>query len=315
MQEKTTPYLRELFNSSPTIARQYSQLEDLATFSLENRDPLEEDAHEVTKGLVHKYTNRALVKTSYRCAAHCQFCTRTRQIGSPSGDLTPENEANIVTYIRAHTEIDDVIFSGGDPLYTPNVTLRLLRQVSEVPSVKVLRIGTRLPVHNPDSFNTLPLQNVVEEIDKIAQEKPFFVLINFQHPDEMTPKTMGVVSKLKETGATLLSQTVFLKDINDDEEVLYKLFQGLYHSGVVPYYMYRCDYAKGLEKYICDLNKERAIMTSLRTRLSGIACPTYVVDVEGMGKIPVPLDFWQANSEECLDFNGNCISIRLPNNE
>lgn len=311
MQEKITPYLQGLFDKSPAIAKQHvkSELEEYDSHSF-LIDPLAEDSHEVVKGLVHKYSNRALIKATLRCAAHCRFCTRYRQIGSPEGDLSKGDIENIGDYIRDHPKIDDVILSGGDPLYVPKTTIDVLQEIRPIDSVKVFRIGTRLPVHNPRSFNTPLLRKTVELVDDMGKERPFFVLMNFQHPDELTEDTLQVVKMLRRTSATLLSQTVFLKGVNNSTEVLKELFEGLYHNGVIPYYIYRCDYVRGVERFVCDIKEEQRIMTELRSTLSGIAYPTYVVDLPGHGKVPVPLAYWDGvDLSHVRDFRGQEVQL------
>jgi lysine 2,3-aminomutase len=310
MQEKITPHLREQSRTNKAIELQFYQdpVETQTSFPL--IDPLCEDEHEAVKGVVHKYSNRALVKTSYRCAAHCRFCTRYRQIGTVEGDLNTEDINKVAKYIAGNPQIDDVILSGGDPLYTPKTTIDVLEKLRVIDTIKVFRVGTRLPVHNPRSFQTPLLERTVQLMDDIAEEKPFYMLINFQHPSELTPETRDVIKKLRKTNLTLLSQTVFLNGVNNSEETLRELFQELYHAGVTPYYIYRCDYVRGVERFVCDINEEREIMTNLRSSLSGIACPTYVVDVPGHGKVPVPLNYWEGTDlSKCKDFKGNQIQL------
>jgi len=116
------------------IAKQYVKTAAETNFEDYN-DPLMEDSHEVVKGLVHKYKNRALIKVSYQCAAHCRFCTRIRQIGRPEGTLSDDNITDITAYLRQHPEIEDVILSGGDPLVTPKLTINLLEQLQDIASV------------------------------------------------------------------------------------------------------------------------------------------------------------------------------------
>lgn len=309
MKEHYTKYLESQFHN-PSIEKQYkiipSELENL----FNSVDPLHEDELQPIKGIVHKYENRALIKVSYRCAAHCRFCTRIRQIGSAEGDLNVPDINDILAYIACHPEITDVILSGGDPFFTPKETLQILQGLSKIKSVKVIRIGTRLPIHNPSSFNTKLVKEVIQFIEYIAQNRPFIIVVHVEHPDELTPETLAAIKLLKNTGGTLLSQTVFLKGINDNYETLKSLFENLYWNGIIPYYMYRCDYVKGLEHFVCDMKEEIAIMTKLRKALSGIAYPTYIVDVEGKGKIPVPLDFWdETNLSSCRDFNDEQVSF------
>jgi len=310
MKEKFTHYLEKQF-SKPEIAEQYKILPNDIFHRFEHLDPLEEDNHQPVKGLVHKYENRALIKVSYRCAAHCRFCTRIRQIGTNEGDLNSETDVpNIIDYIKEHTEITDVILSGGDPFYTPKQTLEILNELSIIRSVKVMRIGTRLPVHNPISFKSALVQQVLEKIKEIAEHKPFYILIHFEHPDEVTEETVQVIKQLRKAGVTLLSQTVFLKGINNSYNILKELFEKLYWHGITPYYIYRCDYVQGLEHFVCEMQEEIEIMTELRKNISGIAYPTYIVDVEGKGKIPVPLNFWATpDISGCTDFENKQIKI------
>jgi lysine 2,3-aminomutase len=137
------------------------------------------------------------------------------------------------------------------------------------------------------------------------------VLVHINHPDELTRKVLNVLHKIKKTGAEILTQTVFLKGINDDVEVLKKMCTILYHNRIRPYYIYRCDYVRGLERFIVPLRREKKIMTELRKHLSGPAYPLYVIDLpDGRGKIPPPLDFWKGTgTHNCFDFDGKKIRI------
>ena len=166
MKEKYPNFIRQQINN-PAIGNQYKIPSNLSFGKFSNIDPLDEDQYEVIKGLIHKYNNRALIKVSYRCAAHCQFCTRIRQIGLPEGDLSDEDVSRIADYIVAHSEISDVILSGGDPFYTPKKTKKLLSLLADISSVRIIRIGTRLPIHNPVSFKTLPIVDLLEVIKDI----------------------------------------------------------------------------------------------------------------------------------------------------
>ncbi len=313
MKEKITLHINRLIEKgSQAIKLQFKRSSEDYQALFSNNDPLgEESRYSPVKGIVHKFKNRILWKVSYRCAAHCQFCTRIRQIGTADGDLEEEDINTGLGYIAKHSEVDDVILSGGDPFYTPQTTIRIIDGLSKIQSVKVIRIGTRLPVHAPESLET-PLQKaLLKKLSDIAKKQPLFILLHIEHTDELTLETIKAINLLKRTGAILLSQTVFLKNINDDKDILEKLFVSLYHLGVMPYYIYRCDYVQGLERFVCSIEKEQHIMTELRRRLSGIAIPTYIVDVPGVGKIPVPLAFWKGiDLSECTDFNDKTIVIK-----
>ncbi len=194
----------------------------------------------------------------------------------------------ICVYLQQHPEIDDVILSGGDPLYTPHITEMLLKKMAWIASVKVIRIGTRLPFQSPLSFKSASVRQLLNVVDDIGAKKPFYILVHIEHPDELTSETRSVIAQLRSLKVTLLSQTVFLKNINDDFETLLKLFKELYAMGIIPYYLYHCDNVKGLEHFRGDVQKEKEIAVKLREHLSGIACPLFVEDVEnGYGKIPM----------------------------
>lgn len=309
MREKLTKYLKEL-STNQNIGRQYLVEEYSMQDGHVYTDPLMEDSHEVVKGLIHKYKNRALIKVSYHCAAHCRFCTRIRQIGTDDGTLTDADIDSIINYLIAHPEIDDVILSGGDPFYTPHITEVLLSKLKDIESVKVLRIGTRLPVQSPVSFASKPILRLLELVKQVASEKPFFILIHIEHPDELTPEVLSLFKTLRQQHVTLLSQTVFLKGINDHVEPLFQLFRTLYHNGVVPYYLYHCDKVAGLENFVVPLEAEIEIATELHRRLSGIACPAFVIDVHnGYGKLPVPMAYYTADSTTVKDIEGNIINL------
>ena len=313
MKERITPHLQRLIEGgSKAVELQFQKVpEEKIQNIFSELDPLgEEVKYSPVKGITHKFGNRALFKVSYKCAAHCQFCTRTRQIGTREGDLSPAERDAALSYIRSHPEIDDVILSGGDPLYTPHITFELLQGLAKIKSVKVIRIGTRLPIHAPESFKSPLLKKVMREMRRISAKKPLHVLVNVSHADELTDLVEDVLKEIRKHCTAVFSQTVFLKGINDDVSVLSRLFNALYHIGVIPYYLYRCDYVKGLERFICDFEKERQIVSELRRTLSGIAVPEYIVDVPGKGKIPVPLDFWDGTDfSQCRDYEGKVVSL------
>lgn len=305
MREKLTPYLSKLSHKSG-ISKQYSHNIKEKNFGHFN-DPLMEDAHEMVKGLVHKYKNRALIKVSYLCAAHCRFCTRIRQIGNPKGTLQKVDIENIVCYLKEHPEIEDVILSGGDPFLTPKITESLLKNINKIDSVKVIRIGTRLPLQSPESFERNSIGQLLDTINRISIEKPFYILLHVEHPDELTSEAITSLKLIKQKTATiLLSQTVFLKGINIDFDTLYSLFTKLYFSGITPYYIYHCDSVNGLEQFVGNIEEEKEIMRRLRDTLSGIAYPTFVADLENeYGKYPFDLEIIKNTANKVYKAQGN----------
>lgn len=265
-----------------------------------------EDEHELVRGLIHKYENRVLCLLTAECAAYCRFCTRRRMVSDiERGAVKEEDIGRWVDYLQEHPEVKEVILSGGDPFVVPSALFRFsVERISSVPSIKVLRIGTRVPVTAPELVN----EEKLEVISSLRQ--PVYIGIHFEHPAELTEATIDAVVRLRRAGAILYSQTVFLSGINDDYETLHELFSRLTEIGVRPYYIYRCDPVAGAGHFRADFAKERRIMTALRKNLSGLACPTYVIDTpRGSGKIPVPLEFWDADCSVYRDFCGDIHSL------
>ncbi len=315
MKERIPPYVQKLIDKgSIAIKLQFKKPRRETNAYQFPEDPLgEEERYTPVKGIVHKFKNRVLWKITYRCAGHCQICTRRRQIGSPEGDLTYEEIEAGADYIRTHPEVHDVIISGGDGMYPVHDTMHALDLLMKIESVKVIRIGTRMPFHSPDSFRTKPFKELLKKMRFIAKRRPLYVFVHMNHPDELTRKVLNVLKLIKRTGAEVGTQTVFLKGINDNVDALEHLFTTLYHNGIRPYYIYRCDYADGLGGRVCSFKEEKNIMTELRKRLSGPAYPTYIVDVAGgKGKIPPPLGFWKnSGTRTCFDFEGEKINLTL----
>ena len=302
MLERKSAHIECLSESSEAVRRQFAACEQE---DIDDRrgeaDPLLEGRHEAVRGLVHKYENRVLCMLTAECAAYCRFCTRRRMVSDiERGRMTEEDVDRWREYLKAHPRVREVIISGGDPLTAPRELFAYaLETLSGLPAIKVVRIGTRVVVSAPEMLT----EDRLDAMRRVRQ--PLYVGINFEHPDELTKATLEAVGKLRKAGAILYSQTVFLKDINDDYETLYELFSRLVEIGVRPYYIYRCDPVAGVARFRVEFDKERAIMTRLRKSLSGLACPTYVIDTPyGSGKVPVPLGFWDFDERRYRDFDG-----------
>ena len=302
MIHKTSAYLEGLLERSEPLCRQFASTTNAEVGYGESADPLEEERFEAVPGLVHKYANRVLCILTTECAAYCQFCTRQRIVGRDGArDADRETVDRWAEYINAHPQVVEAILSGGDPFVAGDEIFGYaLRTLTGLPQLTVLRIGTRSVVSDPQRISGAKLDAIRETV------QPVYVGINFEHPDEITPEAIAAVRRLRNSGAILYSQTVFLRGVNDDYETLYALFSRLPEIGVRPYYIYRCDPVPGSSRFRADFRKEREIMTRLRRTLSGLACPTYVIDTpHGSGKIPVPLDFWDFDDSHYLDFEGD----------
>lgn len=304
---KISEYLKNLAKKSKAIRKQFYPSKKENKFSKRaSLDPLLEDKFSPIKGLYHKYPHRVLIELTANCAAFCRFCTRRRKKISDikESQLKKEDVEKIIKYVRSRPEINEVIFSGGDPLVVPDLLIYALKKFSKMAQIKIIRIHTRVPVSNPK----LLTKKILNAFSKI--KKTFYLSIHFEHPDELTPQTIKAIKNLRKTGAILISQSVFLKGINDSYKVLKDLFTKLAELGVRPYYIYHCDLVKGIEHFIVPIEKEIEIMTKLRKNLSGIAFPFHVIDAPyGSGKIPVPLNFWKFNKFSFKDFKGKKIKV------
>lgn len=254
-------------------------------------DPLSEDLHSPVPHLTHRYPDRVLFCITYQCAVYCRFCTRKRKIGHTS-ELTEGEFEKALQYIRGCSSIRDVLISGGDPLLVPEERLEwLLRKLKEIPHVECIRIGTRLPCTYPAGVTS----RLVRILKKI---RPLYFNFHFNHPDELTEASKSAIQRLLDAGGILGNQTVLLRGINDRAETLAILFRKLLSLGVRPYYLLQADLTLGTEHFRTRIETGLAIMAQLRGFVSGMAVPTYVIDLPGGGgKVPVLPEYVIQKSE------------------
>ena len=247
-------------------------------------DPLGEDGHSVVPGLVHRYPDRVLFLATGFCSTYCRYCTRSRMVGEPGGDYSfsrPQWE-QALDYIAEHTEVRDVLISGGDPLTLSDERLDyLLGRLRAIKHVEFVRLGTKVPV-------VLPMRITRALIRVLKKHHPLWMSLHFTHPAELTPEVSEATARLADAGIPLGSQTVLLKDINDSVDTLKTLFHGLLRRRVRPYYLYQCDPISGSSHFRTSVDKGLEIMQGLRGHTTGYAVPTYVIDAPGGGgKIPL----------------------------
>jgi lysine 2,3-aminomutase len=245
------------------------------------QDPLAEEALSPVPNLVHRYPNRVLWLVAHECALHCRFCTRKRRWKSPL-PMTGELLRDGLEYIRSHPEINDVLLSGGDPLLLdPSRLETILDALRRIPHVAVVRIGTRVPC-------ALPERVTPELAAVLAKYHPLFVNVHFNHPWEITEESRRACTLLADAGIPLGSQTVLLRGVNDEAQVLGELFQTLLSLRVRPYYLMQMDLTLGTAHFRTPLSRGLKILAQLRNRISGMAMPQLVVDLPGgLGKVPL----------------------------
>ncbi len=281
-----TPYYLSLIRdddaSDPIFLMSVPRAEELTNPLGLDEDPLDEEADMPTPGLTHRYPDRALIVISEICPMYCRHCTRKRFVGVEESAITPERLESYLDYLRKHPEIKDVIISGGDPLSLPDKPIeRVLAGLRSIPSLEIIRIGTRIPVLMP--------QRITNEFCEMVQKyHPVWINTHFNHPNEVTPEAAAACDRLIRAGVPVNNQAVLLKGVNDDPELMLQLCRALFRSRVRPYYLYQCDLTRGVEHFRTPISRGIEIMEFLRGRLGGLAIPQYIVDApHGGGKVPV----------------------------
>ncbi|MDR3458723.1 MAG: KamA family radical SAM protein [Verrucomicrobiae bacterium] len=297
-----TPYFFNLIDPAdencPVRRQVVPRIEETGTAPWELSDPCGEDSHSPVPGLVHRYPDRVLFLVTDRCASYCRYCTRSRLVSNASGyDFHPEYDKQIA-YIAAHPEIRDVLLSGGDPLLLSDEKLEnLLSRLRAIPHVEFLRIGTRIPIFMPQRITPALCA-------MLKQFHPLFMSIHVNHPRELTTEVREALGLLADAGIPLGNQSVLLKHVNDDVEVMKALVQKLLMCRVKPYYLYQCDLIAGSAHLRASVAKGLEIMEKLRGHTTGYAVPTYVIDAPGGGgKVPI-------NPEYVLCRNAGRVLIR-----
>ena len=272
-------------------------------------DPLREDADMPVEGLVHRYPDRCLFIATNMCPMYCRHCTRRREW--EDGEL-PKSRAQLdamVEYIRRTPQIRDVIFSGGDPLSLPLEILDYcIGSLRLIPHVEIVRVGTRYPV-------VLPQRITQEVADLLGSHHPCWVHTHFNHPNELTPEAFEACSRLLRAGVPMNNQSVLLRGVNDTAEAMTRLCHGLLRFGIRPLYVFHCDPVRGAEHLRTSVWAGVEILEKMRGHTSSLAIPTYVLDTEGGGKIPMAPNYLLYASEEMLvlrNFQGRILRYRNP---
>jgi lysine 2,3-aminomutase len=235
------------------------------------------------KGLVHRYPDRVLIKLIAVCAVYCRFCFRRERVGPGAGVLSAGDFAAALDYVRCHRGIWEVILTGGDPLaLSPRRIAQTTEAIAAIDHVKTIRWHTRMPVAAPDRVTRTMARALM------AEGKTTVVAVHANHPRELTEGARAACRRLANEGAMLVSQTVLLEGVNDDVETLAALMRAFVEARVKPYYLHHGDLAPGTAHWRVPIAKGQELMRLLRARLSGLATPTYVLDIPGgRGKVPI----------------------------
>jgi lysine 2,3-aminomutase len=249
-------------------------------------DPLAEDSHTAAPGIVHRYPDRVLFLALDYCTTYCRYCTRSRVVGQGEITASTARLEQAIDYIRRNTMIRDVLISGGDPLSLKDEKLDwILTKLREIPHLEFVRIGTKMPA-------VLPQRITPALIKMLKKHHPLWMSVHFLHPDECTPEALKACSRLADAGIPLGCQTVLLKGVNDDVEVMKRLMHRLLMMRVRPYYLYQCDPISGSAHFRTTVEKGLEIIRGLRGHTTGYAVPQYVIDAPGGGgKIPLQPEY------------------------
>lgn len=238
-------------------------------------DPVGDIEAKQTPGLLHKYHGRILLLTTAGCSIHCRYCFR-REYPYSQNQLGKSQEQKVINYISTHPEIGEVILSGGDPLFLSDSRLSsLVSHLETIPHLKRLRIHTRFPITLPSRVN--------HHLVKWLTNSRFstVIVLHTNHPNELNCHVSLSLLKLRETGATLLNQSVLLKGVNDNEETLCKLSEKLFANGVLPYYLHLLDKTVGTHQFDLPETKARALYHQIRNKLPGYLVPLLVRENAG----------------------------------
>ncbi len=310
-----TPYYLSLidkanYKNDPIFKQAFGCIDELTTLKSELEDPLSEDRDSPVEGITHRYPDRVLFHVSNICSMYCRHCTRKRKVGDVAYVPTKEQLRSGIEYIAKTPQVRDVLLSGGDPFMLPDTMIDwLLSEITQIPHVEIVRIGTRMPV-------VLPYRITKNMISILKKYQPLWINTHFNHPREITASSKEALNMLADGGFPLGNQSVLLADVNDCPRIMKNLLHKLVQNRVRPYYLYQCDLSEGLSHFRTPIGKGIEIMESLVGHTSGFARPTYVIDAPGGGgKIPVMPNYiisWSTNKVVLRNYEGVITTYKEP---
>ncbi|YCI81977.1 EF-P beta-lysylation protein EpmB [Enterobacteriaceae bacterium] len=250
-------------------------------------DPLEEQ-NSVVPGLLHKYRNRALLLVKGGCAVNCRYCFR-RHFPYADNQGNKRNWKAALEYIAAHPELDEIIFSGGDPLMAKDHELDwLISELEAIPHLKRLRIHSRLPI-------VIPARITDALVSRLARSHLQVLLVNhINHANEIDDAFRAAMQLLRNAGVTLLNQSVLLRGVNDSAPALAALSNALFDAGVMPYYLHVLDKVQGAAHFMVSDDEARRIVRELLSLVSGYLVPKLAREIGGEpSKTPLDLQLRQ----------------------
>ena len=259
---------------------------ELDTAAHEMTDPIGDDVFSPVPGIVHRYADRALLKPLLICPLYCRFCFRREHVGPDGGLLDDAALARALDWLRAHPAIGEVILTGGDPLMlSPRRLGHIVSALDAMPHLHTIRIHTRVPVADPARITDALL-------DTLETHKAMWLVVHANHASELTAATRAALRRVQSRAIPVLGQSVLLRGVNDSSEALEALFRAMVGARVKPYYLHQLDPAPGTARFHVPIEEGQRLMASLRGRVTGLAWPTYVLDIPGgHGKVPIGPDY------------------------
>lgn len=302
-----TPYYLSLMDTDnlmldPVFKQSFPSIEEMNVELNDFEDPLAEDVDSPVPLITHRYPDRVLLHVTHLCSMYCRHCTRKRKVGDMDQAASTNELEKAFAYIKSHSEVRDVLISGGDPLMLSDKRLEwIISNIRDIENVQVIRIGTRMPV-------VLPYRITDNLVNMLKQYHPIWLNTHFNHPKEITSSSKSALNKLANAGIPLGNQSVLLAKTNDCPRIMKELVHQLVMNRVRPYYIYQCELSEGLSHFRTPVSKGIEIIESLRGHTSGFSVPTFVVDAPGGGgKIPVMPNYivsWSPNKVILRNFEG-----------
>jgi lysine 2,3-aminomutase len=312
-----TPYYLSLVDpadpADPIRKQAIPSILELTMSAMGLEDPLAEKEDSVVPGLVHRYPDRVLMVLTDICPMFCRHCTRKREWRYGGWVRPPAEIEAMLDYLRRNTNVRDVIVSGGDPLTLSTQHLEsIISRIREIKHIEIIRIGTRFPV-------VLPQRIDAELCAMLSKYGPIWLNTHFNHPREITAEAAEACDRLLRAGVPVNNQSVLLRGINDNVETMTKLCHGLLKIKVRPYYLFQCDEVQGTEHLRTPVETGIKIIEGMRGHTSGLAIPTFVVDlVQGGGKVPLQPNYVLSMTEDELllkNYEGQVFRYRNPNSQ
>jgi lysine 2,3-aminomutase len=279
-----TPIMRALIEApDDPIARQFVPAPgELIAAPHEHPDPIGDDRLSPVKGIVHRYPDRALLKPLLICPVYCRFCFRREHVGPDGGLLTDAELDTALAWFGAHPAVTEIILTGGDPLMlSPRRLGSIVTRLSAIPHVATVRIHTRVPTTDPARVTDALIRS-------LATECSLWLVLHANHAREFTDQGRAALAKLRGAGIPLLGQSVLLRGVNDSVAALEALFRAMIAVSVKPYYLHQLDPAPGTARFHVPIEEGQRLLAALRGRVTGLAWPTYVLDIPGgHGKVPI----------------------------